>query len=151
MSKLQKTSPHFLHATVLLFILVWIGTASAGEPAPSCDRLAEKITGDQARLSVEAQVNGFAAFTDIACAMIYRDKNFCAMETMSFDSTARVFDFISGAEIEMSTAFFVVESGKTPLPMIQAFKTKEDALRQADGHPERKVATYSELAAIRLR
>lgn len=151
MSKLQKTSSHFLPATVLLFILIGIGTARAGEPAPSCDRLAEKVTGDQARLSVQAQVNGFAAFTDIACAMIYRDKNFCAMETISFDSTARVFDFISGAEIEMSTAFFVVESGKTPLPMIQAFKAKEDALRQTEGHPERKVVSYSELSIMKFR
>ena len=128
----------------LTFFLLFTATINAEDIIPVCDKLGDKVTGEMMKYSVSADVDGAVYFGDIACAHQYRTKEFCAMEMVSFDSSARVFDYYTANELEMSKAFFVVDekNGSVPIP---AFESKNAAEKYAAAHPGAVILDFTAL------
>jgi len=55
-------------------------------------QLEEKASGDMFKYSLYGEANGPVFFSGISCAIAHSNKEFCAMEMVSFDSTAKVYD-----------------------------------------------------------
>jgi hypothetical protein len=109
-------------STVLFFLVALAGAVAADE---SCRKLAEPVSGDGRLHAVTANVYGSVAFADIGCAVYWRKKHFCAMEMTSFDATAKVVDYFTGAEVEMTKAYFAAEVPGHA--RVKAFATRADA------------------------
>ena len=90
----------------LLLITGGIEPADAGE----CRKLTKPVSGEGRKYSVQAQVDGTMAFADIPCALHWRNTELCATELTAFQFSAMVVDYLSGKEILMSDAFYVVAS-----------------------------------------
>lgn len=126
-----------------LFLLLAV-PVYADDKIPVCEKLDNRVTGEMMKYSVNADVDGPVFFGDIACAVTYRTKEFCAMEMVSFDSSARVFDYYTANELEMSKAFFVVDEkyGSIPIP---AFESKNAAEKYAAAHPGAVILDFTAL------
>ena len=128
----------------LLLFLLFAVPINAEDKIPVCEKLDDRVTGEMVKYSVNADVDGPVFFGDIACAVIYRTKEFCAMEMVSFDSSARVFDYYTANELEMSKAFFVVDekNGSGPIP---AFENKSAAEKFTAAHPGAVILDFTGL------
>lgn len=116
----------------------------AEDKIPVCEKLDNRVTGEMMKYSVNADVDGPVFFGDIGCAVTYRTKEFCAMEMVSFDSSARVFDYYTAKELEMSKAFFVVDEKNASVP-IPAFESKNAAEKYAAAHPGAVILDFTGL------
>ena len=109
-------------------LLVTFAVAAAGDAPFLCQRLDAKATGDMAKYSLHGEANGPVFFSGIGCAIKHRNKEFCAMEMISFDTTAKVYDYYTGEEIDIGKAYFCLDEKNSEAP-IAAFKSKEAAAR----------------------
>jgi hypothetical protein len=118
----------FIITSLFLFALFLMGLAdaTADDPISECRRLDEKASGDLSKYSLHANANGSLYFSGISCAITYRNKVLCAMEMVSFDNTAKVFDYYSGEEIAIGKAYFWLDENNTETP-VAAFGSKESA------------------------
>jgi len=135
--------------SVLLFLILSV-PINAEDKIPVCEKLDDAITGEMMKYSVNADVDGPVFFGDIACAVTYRTKEFCAMEMVSFDSSARVFDYYTAKELEISKALFVIDE-KNPGSPILAFENKSAAEKYAAGHQGCSVLDYTALVEKEIR
>ena len=135
--------------SILLFLLSAV-PINAEDKIPVCEKLDDRVTGEMMKYSVNADVDGPVFFGDIACAVIYRTKEFCAMEMVSFDSSARVFDYYTANELEISKAFFVIDE-KNPGSPILAFEKKSAAEKYAAGHQGSSVLDYTALVEKEIK
>jgi hypothetical protein len=85
------------------------------------------------KYSVNADVDGPVYFGDIGCAVKYRTKEFCAMEMVSFDFSAKVYDYNTANELEMGKALFVIDEKNSGSPIL-AFENKTAAERYIAEH-----------------
>jgi hypothetical protein len=127
--------------SIFLFLAVSI---NAEDKIPVCDKLADKVTGGMMKYSVNADVDGPVFFGDIACAVKFRTKEFCAMEMVSFDSSAKVYDYNTATEIEIGKAYFVVDE-KNKSAQIPAFESKDAAEKYAAEHQGCTILDYTAL------
>ena len=122
----------FCIAGLSIFLLL-TASINAEDKIPVCEKLGDKVTGEMMKYSVNADVDGPVYFGDIACAVKYRTKEFCAMEMVSFDSSAKVYDYNTATELEIGKALFVSDE-KTPGSSILAFESKSAAEKYAAEH-----------------
>jgi len=117
------------HIITSLFLIVFSLMGLSGvksNDAPFCRRLDEKATGDMAKYSLHGDANGPLYFSGISCAITHRNKVLCAMEMVSFDTTARVFDYYNGEEIAISKAYFWLDEKDNETPIV-AFGSQASA------------------------
>jgi hypothetical protein len=139
---MQKIFTSWL-AGILLLLFTTV-SINAEDKISACEKLEDKVTGDMMKYSVSADVDGPVYFGDIACAVKYRTKEFCAMEMVSFDSTAKVYDFNTATELEMGKALFVVDEKKSAAPIV-AFESKSTADEYAAKHQGCTVLDFTAL------
>jgi len=98
------------------------------------------------RFGVTAEVGVEVSFSDIGCAVVWRNLQ-CAMDQMEFDSSSMVQDYNTGAAIPMEKALFAVGCGlETPMGyQIAAFKLREDADAFAAGKECCTLLSFSSL------
>lgn len=120
----------------------WSGTAAAGA---ECRPLSAPITGEERQYSAVADIYGFQAYPDIPCAVYWRNNELCATELSSFQFTAKVFDYLSGDEVLMTDAHYVVAAPGMDLPV--AFAERAAAQAFLDGSGGGKLLNYQELLA----
>jgi len=111
----------FFSLTLLAFTV-----AADDVSSPGCIRLDEKARGDMAKYSLHGDANGPLFFSGISCAVEHRNRELCAMEMISFDTTAIVHDYFTAEEIEIGKAFFWLDEKNNEMPIV-AFRSKEDA------------------------
>ena len=109
-----------------VFSFVTTPNVTADDAVSICRRLDEKATGDLTKYSLHGDANGPLFFSGISCAMAHRNRELCAMEMVSFDTTAKVFDFYSGEEIAIGKAYFWLAETNYETP-IAAFSSREKA------------------------
>ena len=93
-----------------------------------CIKLDAKVTGPEAKYSMFVEVNNeVIAYAEIGCSIEWRNRVLCALEQLSFNYTAKVYDFYSGAELEMTKAFYVVEPSAPSKTRVIAFAEQKKA------------------------
>lgn len=116
--------------TLSIFSLTVCNIVAAAENSansvPVCIRLDEKASGDIMKYSLDADVDGQVFFSGIRCAIKHRNKEFCAMEMVNFDTSANVYDYYTAEKISIGKAFFWLEDNNEDGPVL-AFTTKETA------------------------
>lgn len=103
-----------------------LNQAIAENSAPVCIQLDTKANGDMTKYSLYGEANGPIFFSGISCAIKHRNKELCAMEMVSFDVTAKVYDYNTGEETEIGKAYFWFDEKNTGAPIV-AFSSKESA------------------------
>jgi len=140
----------FLPAFILSLCLC-IGSVVHGDDGTrQCDKLDRQVTGPAMKYSMIADVSGFAAFDDIGCSIEWRNKELCATELASFDITARVFDFLTGRELEMAKAYYVVSESAPAGSKVIAFGMKQDAEKYVAEHGNVKVVDFTALTEFKF-
>jgi hypothetical protein len=137
----------------ILFITLALATlfffafaaAAADEVAPTCDQLDEKAGGEKLRYSLDANVDGPVYFGDIRCGVKHRCKELCAMEMISFDMSAAVYDYNTEEKIAIGKAFFWIDE-KNPAAPILAVSAREAAEKYGSGKPDGVILDYMALA-----
>jgi hypothetical protein len=109
-----------------VFSLFDLSGVPADDAVPDCSLLTEKASGDMAKYSVHGDANGPVFFSGISCAIKHRNKVLCAMEMVSFDATAKVFDYYSGEELAIAKAYFWLDEKNNQIPIV-AFSSQENA------------------------
>lgn len=117
----------YILTLLALFILAVLGPngATADDGSPACARLDEKASGDMLKYSLDATVYNPLFFGDISCGIRYR-KNLCAMEMVSFDTSAMVYDYFTAEKIAIGKAYFWLDETGKDAPVL-AFSSKESA------------------------
>jgi hypothetical protein len=136
-----------LTTTLILAALVCFPftAAAADKAAPTCTRLDEKAAGIKLRYSLDANVDGPVYFDDIRCGVQYRCKELCAMEMISFDTSAAVYDYNTEEKIAIGKAFFWIDENDPAAPIL-AFSTREAAEKYGAGKPGGIILDYTALA-----
>ncbi|KPK26642.1 MAG: hypothetical protein AMJ61_08295 [Desulfobacterales bacterium SG8_35_2] len=134
---------HITFVAVFVFSLVIFTAAGADETIPDCTRLDEKASGDLLKYSLDAEVNSPVFFADIRCGVRYR-MDLCAMEMVSFDISARVYDFYTAEKIEIDKAYFWLEEKNKDAPIL-AFSSKESAEKYGMAKEDGMVLDYTDL------
>ena len=117
----------FFPALALLFLSVpGFNLAMAEDSSPVCIQLDEKASGDMIHYSLHGEANGPVFFSGISCAIEHRNRELCAMEMVSFDTTAKVYDYNTAEEIDINRAYFWLEEENSATPVV-AFGSKENA------------------------
>lgn len=106
--------------------LLFAKHAFAEEPPPVCMQLDEKVSGNMVKYSLHGEANGAIFFSGIRCAIKHRNKELCAMEMVSFDTTSKVYDYYTVEELDIGKAYFWLDEKNTAAPVL-AFSTKESA------------------------
>jgi len=142
-----------------IFTLIIIGALTmnaltlAGET--SCTKCSMKFNEAGKKFSVimpkVPSMEG-SSFDDIGCAVVWRNGE-CAIRQTTFDSNAFTFDYLSGEQVALENAFFVVETGvKTPMSYdIIAFKDKPAAEKQVKTSCKGKIYKLFELVDLPLK
>ena len=117
----------FILSLVFLALSVsGLNQAIAENDATACAQLDTKASGEMEKYSVHGEANGPIFFSGISCAIQHRNKELCAMEMVSFDTTAKVYDYYSGEEVEIGKAYFCLEEKNSGAPIV-AFGSKASA------------------------
>jgi nitrous oxide reductase accessory protein NosL len=117
----------FITALALFFLSVpGFNQALAEDVTPACVQLDEKASGDMIKYSLHGEANGPVFFSGINCAIEHRNRELCAMEMISFDTTAKVYDYNTAEEIDISKAYFCLDEKNNAAPIV-AFGSQEDA------------------------
>jgi hypothetical protein len=134
----------FLCIAVFSIFLLLAAPVNSEDTIPVCDKLGDKVTGEMMKYSFNADVDGPVFFGDIACAVKFRTKEFCAMKMVSFGSSAKVYDYNTATEIEIGKAYFVVDE-KNKSAQIPAFESKNAAEKYAAEHQGCTILDYTAL------
>ena len=117
----------FFPALALLFLSVpGFNQAIAEDSSPVCIQLDEKASGAMINYSLHGEANGPVFFSGISCAIEHRNRELCAMEMVSFDTTAKVYDYNTAEETDISKAYFWLDEKNSATPVV-AFGSKENA------------------------
>lgn len=114
------------------------------DEAPACIQVDEKVRGDLEKYSVYGDANGPLYFSGISCAIRHRNKTLCAMEMVSFDSTAMVYDFQTGEEVAAAKAYYWIGE-KNGGEQVLAFGGKDSADKYLAGQKHGTVVDYQGL------
>jgi nitrous oxide reductase accessory protein NosL len=141
----------FLFTSLALFFLSAPGfnTAIAENVTPTCMQLDEKASGDMVKYSLHGEVTVPIFFSDIRCAVRYRNEELCAIEMISFDTTSKVYDFYTVEEIDISKAYFWLDEKNNGAPIV-AFGSKEGAEKYGDKTGGGVILDYTGLADRKL-
>ena len=134
------------HITLVLLALSVSGLnlAMAENDAPACIQLDSKASGEMEKYSVHGDANGPLFFSGISCAIKHRNKELCAMEMVSFDNTAKVYDYYTGEEIEIGKAYFWLDEKNDAAPIV-AFDSKKNATKYGTTSGKGTILDYTGL------
>lgn len=138
----------FVPVLILVASLCFWNVAHSDDGTRQCDKLDRQVTGPAMKYSMTADVNGFVAYDDIGCSIEWRNRELCAMELSAFDITARVFDYLTGHELEMAKAYYVVNESAPADSKIIAFAAKLDAEKYVAVHSAGKVVDFTTLTEL---
>lgn len=145
---MRLTLTEFCSATLVFLLLSVTGPALAQGWYEDCKKQEAPVEGEKRPFSLAADVNGHVAFDGTGCAIRWRNRELCAMETVAFDASALVIDYPSGAEIPASSAFFVASpAAADTCPRITAFHERPAAEEYAAQH-QGQVMDFAELTAF---
>jgi hypothetical protein len=99
----------FTVLTLFSFTFPGLNAAIAENSSQACMQLDEKASGDMIKYSLYGEANGPVFFNGISCAIEHRNRELCAMEMVSFDTTAKVYDYNTAEEIDISKAYFCLD------------------------------------------
>ena len=116
----------YITLALLALSVPGLNPAIAENDAPVCIRLDMKASGEMQKYSVHGDANGPIFFSGIRCGIKHRNKELCAMEMVSFDNTAKVYDYFTGEEIEIGKAYFWLDEKNNTGPIV-AFGSKKSA------------------------
>ena len=116
----------FTVLTLFSLSVAGLNAAIAENSSQFCMQLDEKASGDMLKYSVYGEADGPVFFSGISCAIEHRNRELCAMEMVSFDTTAKVYDYNTAEEIDISKAYFCLNE-KNDDVQILAFSSKEAA------------------------
>lgn len=145
---LQKLICTFV--AVFFLSTVYFAAAAADDMAPSCVRLDAKASGDLQKFSLDGDANGPVFFSGISCAIEHRNRELCAMEMISFDITAKVYDYYTAEPIEIGKAYFWLDEKDSNVPIL-AFGSKETAAKYEAEKRSGVVLDYSALTERPLK
>jgi len=118
------------HLTILLALLFLafpgIRSSAADDAVPECTRLDTKASNELLKYSLDGEANGPIFFSGIRCAIEHRNRELCAMEMISFDTTSKVYDYYTTEKIEIGKAYFWFDEQNKDAPVL-AFSSKEGA------------------------
>ena len=117
--------------TLFSLVVPGLNAAIAQDTTPACIELDDKASGDMMKYSLYGEANGQVFFSGISCAIKHRNKELCAMEMVSFDSTAKVYDYNTAKEIDISKAYFWLDENNNEAPIV-AFESQEGAEKYGD-------------------
>jgi hypothetical protein len=136
----------------ILSLCLCIGSVAHGDDgARQCDILDEQVSGPAMKYSMIADVNGFVAYDDIGCSIEWRNRELCAMELSAFDITAKVFDFLTGHELEMAKAYYMVSASAPAGSKVIAFGDKQDAEKYVAEQGNMKVVDFTALTELKFK
>ncbi len=136
---------YFFTALALFSLSVLNFNAALAEDATSaCVQLDKKASSDMDKYSLHGDANGPIFFSGISCAIEHRNRELCAMEMMSFDTTAKVYDYHTVEEIDISKAYFWLNENNNEEPIL-AFSSKEDAEMYGAATKEGVILDYTGL------
>jgi hypothetical protein len=137
----------------LLLLALTLGFAVAAI-ADDCDNSSKINEGEQKFSVMVSKASGMEeqSFNDIGCAVISRNGE-CATRQGLFDSGAVTYDYLSGEQVPVEKAYFVLKTGvKTPAGFgILAFKDKAEAEKFSAGHGKGKIVKWWELMDEKLK
>ena len=134
---------------VILSLCLSIGSVAHSEDNTSrCEKFDQRVTGQALKYSMIADVNGFVAYDNIGCAIEWRNRELCAMELTAFDITAKVFDFLTGNELEMAKAYYVISASAPASSKVFAFGDKQGAEKYVAEQGSMKVIDYTALTEL---
>jgi hypothetical protein len=141
----------FIIALLPFFSLSLMNCTAAGAvDNMACTRLSKKASGDLLKYSLHAEANGSLYFSGISCAMKHRSKELCAMELVSFDTTAKVYDYNTVEEIAIGSAYFWLDKQNKEVPIL-AFSSQGSAAAYALAHEGGVVLDYTALTEQTLK
>lgn len=130
--------------SVIFFYVLSARAVAADDPAFICSQMDEKVSGDLIKYALHGDANGPVYFNGISCAIEHRNRELCAMEMVSFDSTAKVYDYYTAEEIDISKAYFWLHEKNTETP-IAAFASKGSAEKYGAAREGGVILDYSGL------
>jgi len=140
----------YITLALLALSVPGLNPAIAENDAPVCIRLDMKASGEMQKYSVHGDANGPIFFSGIRCGIKHRNKELCAMEMVSFDNTAKVYDYYTGEELEIGKAYFCLEENNTDAPIV-AFNSKESAEKYAANTEGGVILDYTGLTGRELK
>jgi len=142
----------FIITLLVVFFITYAGPAVslAGEDSPPCARLDGKASGDMLKYSLDGEANGPIFFSGISCAIEHRNRELCAMEMISFDTTSKVYDFYSAEKIEIGKAYFWLDEKDKAAPVL-AFSSKEAAEKYGAENEGGVVLDYTALTERKFK
>jgi len=140
----------FLIITICSLTISCFTPASADENIPDCTRLDEKASPEMVKYSLDADVDGPVYFSAISCGIIYRNKELCAMEMISFDTSAKVYDFYTAEKIDIDKTYFWLDEKNKDAPIL-AFNSKESAENYGAGKKSGVILDYTGLTDKMLK
>ena len=117
---------YFTLLTLLFFSFPGLNAAIAENSSQDCIQLDKKASGDMTKYSLYGEANGPVFFSGISCAIEHRNRELCAMEMVSFDISATVYDYYTSEKIEIGKAHFWLDEINKDAPIL-AFSSKESA------------------------
>jgi hypothetical protein len=143
-----------LRAAVIVLFFSICSLLYAGENEKTlCSRCGNEIKSDNIKYSVvQLDAKKPVSFDDIGHAVLWREDQ-CTAIQMSFDATAKVFDFNTGEELDINAAYFI-KSPDIQSPGgsgIAAFKERQSADKLLPGKGSDKVLTYDDLLMLNLK
>lgn len=146
---------HFiLRTTVIVLFLSICSLAYSGDNKETiCSRCGNEIKSDNMKYSViQLDAKKPVSFDDIGHAVLWREDQ-CTAIQMSFDATARVFDFNTGEKLTINAAYFIRSTDiQSPGGSgIVAFKERQSAEKLLSGKGSGKVLTYDDLLLLNLK
>ena len=141
----------YMPGLVLAVYLCFGTVAYSDEDTRQCDLLDHQVSGPAMKYSMTADVNGFVAYDDIGCSIEWRNRELCAMELSAFDITAKVFDFLTGSELEMAKAYYVVNASAPASSKVIAFGEKQGAENYAAEQGNMKVVDFTALTELEFK
>lgn len=132
------------------FLVITLFTVEAQQSPPPCAHLHEKASGDMAKYSLDADVNGLQFFSGIRCALRYRNTELCAIEMVSFDITGKVYDYYTGAKIDIGRAYFWFDEADPDGPVL-AFRSRESADKYGEEKGRGMILDYAGLTDLNLK
>lgn len=148
----MKRSLYFLILSLFTFLACSNVVIAVESGLTTCTKCGNVITAENKKFSViQKDASRPVAFDDIGCAILWRD-NQCTAIQMSFDATAKAYDFYTEEELDIGSAFFAIA------PVIQspvgygivAFKDKASADKFFIENGGDKVLRYDDVLLLNL-
>jgi copper chaperone NosL len=138
---------------VLFLVLIFSHLRAEDIKITTCAKCGNEIKSENKKYSIiQLDAEKPVSFDDIGHAVLWRE-NQCTAIQMSFDATAKVYDFNTQEELDISSAFFIINPDiKSPGGSgIAAFKDKQSAEKFISDKDTGKILTYDDLLLLNLK